>query len=227
MGVFGEISEAAIHYDLDMPSWMAGMGNAEYSAGGGINFGIGCHSLDQALHFFGRPTAITAFYRMLRNPDSRYTATEQEDSFSMTLEYDDQKLVHVKTNALTSMAYPLKHFIRGSQGTWVKYGIDPQEEQIQAGLRPGDNGFGEEGQAMWGELTTRGKVLESQVQVGGFWVGKVESEKGDYGMYYADVARAIHGEIEQVVKGETSRDGIRAIELARQSAIERRTVMWS
>ena len=96
----GEITDAEIHYDLDLPSWMAGMTDPGWTPGEGMNFGIGCHSLDQALHLFGKPKSVTAFYRSLRGVKS-----ETEDTFHMILQYDDKPLiVHVKTHVVTCPA---------------------------------------------------------------------------------------------------------------------------
>jgi predicted dehydrogenase len=216
----GEITDAEIHYDLDLPSWMSGMTDPGYKPGDGLNFGIGCHSLDQALHLFGKPKSVTSFYRSLRGVKS-----ETEDSFHMILQYKDKPLiVHVKTHAVTKMRQPLKYLIRGNSGTYIKFGDDQQEHQIFAGKKPGDAGFGEEPAEIWGELQTVEKVHETQEKVGEYWVGKVKPENKGIWQYYEDVYRAVRGEIEPVIKSETSLWGIRVIELARESATKGVTV---
>lgn len=211
----GEITEAEIHYDLDLPFWMAHMNDPGWKPGDGMNFGIGCHSLDQALYLFGRPKSITAFYRTLRGVKS-----ESEDTFTMILQYANSPLiVHVKTHVRSTMRYPLKYFVRGNDGTFIKFGDDRQEDQITIeNMKPGDPGFGVEPEEMWGELTTRTQYSDTQEKKGELWIGKIKSEVSSISNYYDDVARAIRGEIDPVVKPETSRDGIRLIELARQSA---------
>ena len=57
--------------------------------------------------------------------------------------------------------------------------------------------------------------------------GKFPSIKGKYVEYYEDVVAAIRGEKELVVKPGESRDGIRVIELARESHVKGMTVKWS
>lgn len=211
----GEITEAEIHYDLDLPFWMQNMTDPGWQPGDGMNFGIGCHSLDQALYLFGQPKSITAFYRTLRGIESK-----SEDSFSMILQYANSPLiVSVKTNVRSTMRYPLKYFIRGNDGTFIKFGDDRQEDQLTLqNMKPGDAGFGVEPEDTWGELTTRKQYSDSQVKQGELWIGRIKSEVSSISNYYDDVVRAIRGEIELVVKPETSRDGIRLIELARRSA---------
>ena len=230
-GWLGDITEAEIHYDLDL-IWAAGVPTKDNAQPGeGLNFGIGCHSLDNTLAYFGTPKNVTAFYRTLRKGVDEPTAsspTAVEDSFTLVLQYEDKPLiVYVKHHVQTRLPYVLKHMVRGMKGTYIKYGEDQQENQTHQGMTPDDKGFGVEPKECEGELTTTEKVMDNQERRGKYWVGKVPTVKGDYGRYYDDVAKAMRGEIEQVVKGETSRDGIRIIELSRQSAIEGRTIPFS
>lgn len=219
-GHLGEVTDAEIHYDLDLPSWMRGMTDPGWKPGDGLNFGIGCHSLDQALCLFGRPKSVTAFYRTLRGVKS-----ESEDTFDMTLQYaDSPRLVHVKTHVRTTMPNPLKYFVRGNNGTFIKFGDDQQEHQIMAGMKSWDEGFGAEPEEIWGELTTRQQAVPTQIQKGSYWVGRVPSVVLGISQYYSDVATAIRGDGQLVVQPETSRDGLRIIELARKSALEGITV---
>lgn len=199
---------------------MMGMTDPGWQPGDGMNFGIGCHSLDQALHLFGKPRSVTAFYRTLRGVKS-----ETEDTFTMILQYANSPLiVHVKTHVVSKMRQPLKYFIRGTKGTFIKFGDDRQEDQIRGGMKPTDPGFGDEPEANWGELQTVDQVLDYQKKDGDYWVAKVKAENKGIRQYYQDVYRAVRGEIEPVIKAETSLWGIRVIELARESATKQTTL---
>lgn len=181
-------------------------------------FGLGSHTLDQALVLFGRPSNITGFYRSLRGIES-----EVDDAFTILLQYEGEQknlLVTVKTSVVSTMQYPLKFFVRGYDGSFVKFGDDKQESQISKGMMAEAEGFGVEPEATYGLLTTKKKFDESQKmdEVCGNWVGKFPSLKGDYVGFYRDLVAAIRGEAEVVVRPEVSRDGIRIIELARESA---------
>jgi hypothetical protein len=92
------------------------------------------------------------------------------------------------------------------------------------GMKYGDKGFGEEPEEIWGELETVDKKLDCQEKKGEYWVGKVKPENKGIWQYYEDVFRAVRGEMEQVVKSETSLWGIRVIELARESHIKGMTL---
>lgn len=179
-------------------------------------FGLGSHTIDQALVLFGPPTSVTGFYRSLRGVESPI-----DDSFTIILQYSGAQknlLVTVKTSVVATMQYPLKYFIRGYDGTFIKYGDDRQESFISEGKTTSSPGFGFEPEAMHGLLTTKKQFNTGQVEESGNWVGKFPSLKGDYCGFYVDLVKAIRGEAELKVSPGLPRDGIRMIELARESA---------
>ncbi len=59
------------------------------------------------------------------------------------------------------------------------------------------------------------------------YTGKYPSLPGWYRGYYENVSAAIRGREEVLVKAETARDGLRIIELARESHEKGCTVTWS
>lgn len=181
-------------------------------------FGLGSHTIDQALLLFGRPTTITAFYRSLRGVDSK-----TDDSFTIILQYSGAQrnlLVTVKTSVVAMMQHPMKFFVRGYDGSFIKYGEDIQESQVAAGLKSTAPEFGVEPETTYGLLTTKKRIDESQAldKTSGKWAGKFPSLKGSYAEFYTDLVKAINGEGELAVLPEQSRDGIRLIEIARESA---------
>ncbi|KAH8809178.1 hypothetical protein F5884DRAFT_396414 [Xylogone sp. PMI_703] len=215
---FGKITECEIHYDVDFPPWMQSWKSPDYNPGNGMMFGLGSHTVDQALLLFGRPSSVTGFYRALRGIESK-----TDDAFTMILQYSGEQknlIVTIKTSVVTTMQYPLKYFIRGYDGSFLKFGDDKQEVQTFAGQTPLTPGFGVEPEATWGLLTTKSKIHENQEkdERTGHYVGKFPSLKGEYTKYYTDLVKAIRGEQELYVKPELARDGIRIIELARESA---------
>jgi predicted dehydrogenase len=116
-GAFGQVTEAEMHYDIPSPTWISGWGK-EYSPGQGMMFGLGSHTIDQALVLFGRPSSVTAFLRSNRGMES-----DIDDTFTIILQYfGEQKnlLVTIKTTVVTHMKDQLKYFVRGTMGTFVK-----------------------------------------------------------------------------------------------------------
>jgi predicted dehydrogenase len=206
-----------------MKSWTS----PTYSPGNGMLFGIGSHTFDQALVLFGRPEKITGFYRSLRGIES-----EVDDAFTVILQYGGEKknlVVTVKTSVVCVMQHPLKYFVRGYDGTFVKYGTDRQEKQAMSFESATNRGFGAENLDTYGLLTTKAKVdqYQGQDEESKRWVGKVPSLRGNYLGYYEDLVKAIRGEKELVVKPETARDGLRIIEIARESAEKGITLLFN
>lgn len=105
-----------------------------------------------------------------------------------------------------------------------------QEEQIAAGLKPLDEGFGIESEKFEGTLTTY-EEYDSKVQK---YAPEIRKYTGQYPTFpgrwmglYENVADAINGKAELVVKPTQSRDGLRIIELSRESHEKGITIPWS
>lgn len=213
---FGKIHEAAFHHDLSTPTFTSSSPQREPTPGSSYLFQAGSHSIDQALLVFGPPKSVTAFTRALRGGKPDF-----EDSFTIILQYEGEQedlFVEIKTNAVTRLKDQIKCVIRGYEGSYIKFGGDVQVIQAKGGMGAIETGFGEEDSQTDGVLTTREKVHECQTQKGDLCIGKYPTSKGCYVDYYRDVVKAIRGDGELVVKPEQSRDGIRIIEIAIESA---------
>ena len=104
------------------------------------------------------------------------------------------------------------------------------ENLLEFGISPQDPGFGEEPARYHGILYTKTPSVHNKQDSGEpavVFSGKVTSQPGCWMDYYRDVVSAIRGEKELVVKPEQSRNGIRIIELARESAEKGVTIPWS
>ncbi|KAK5651532.1 hypothetical protein OQA88_11986 [Cercophora sp. LCS_1] len=225
----GTVLEADIHFDFPSPSWITGWTSKDYTPGSGMAFGLGTHTIDQALHLFGTPASVTGFFRSNRGVES-----DIDDTYTIILQYaGEQKnlLVTIKTAVVTHMKDQLRFFVRGTKGTYLKFGVDPQEANAIAspGRAADDPGFGLEDPSLWGTLSTTTE-FDSESQsfdaASKLFVGKFPSLPGWYRGYYEGVVQAIRGEAELFVKPETARDGLRVIELARVSHQEGRSVPW-
>jgi predicted dehydrogenase len=114
----------------------------------------------------------------------------------------------------------------------MQFGTCPQESQaIAAPGQPATSpDWGVEDARIWGMLTTRTEFdAESQQfdEESKKYIGKYPSLPGWYRGYYENVAAAIRGREDIFVKPETARDGLRIIELARESHEKGCTVAWS
>ena len=168
--------------------------------GSGILFDLGAHLIDAALRLFGMPDAVRS--RIMRERDGALT----DDAFDLDL---DCAGVRVRLGASMLAATPRPRFVlRGTRGSYVKYGLDPQE----AALRDGDfyrsARWGSELESAWGEL----RVADAD---GTIRARALPTRHGDYRGYYADVASAIRTGASPEVTAAQGLDVIRIIERAR------------
>jgi scyllo-inositol 2-dehydrogenase (NADP+) len=180
--------------------------------GAGVLFDLGPHVIDQALVLFGEPQAIRASAFCERE------TSQVDDSFDVCLEYPHLRaLVRARIIAFA----PCPHFlIHGTQGSFVKCGMDPQEALLRGGDFPQGQdwgaGWGEEPESLWGTLSLVGEPTV-----------KVKTERGDYRGFYANVRDAIEKKALLEVTPEQALQTMRAVMLAHNSSRERRTVGWS
>jgi scyllo-inositol 2-dehydrogenase (NADP+) len=179
--------------------------------GAGVLFDLGPHVIDQALVLFGEPGAVTASAFCERE------TSQVDDSFDVCLQYPRLRAM----GRARIIAYaPGPHFlIHGTKGSFVKYGMDPQEARLRADQYPQGTDWGadwgEEGEELWGTLSLVG---EPGV--------KVKTERGDYRGFYANVRDAIEKKTPLEVTPEQALRTMRAVVLAHKSSRERRTVEW-
>lgn len=179
--------------------------------GAGVLFDLGPHLIDQALVLFGEPQAITASAFCQRE------TSQVDDSFDVFLEYPRLRaLVRARIIAYA----PGPHFlIHGTRGSFIKYGMDPQEPRLRSGdVPPGKDwgkNWGEEGEELWGTLSRAGEAPR-----------KIGTARGDYRDFYANVRDAIEKKAGLEVTPEQALQVMRALMLAHKSSRERRTVGW-
>ena len=104
--------------------------------GSGNFFDLGPHLIDQALVLFGPPQMVTADIRSQR--DDALT----DDNFELILHYDSLK-VTLKSGMLVRAETP-RFLLHGTNGSFVKYGMDPQEDELKDGRSPAEPGWGAE-----------------------------------------------------------------------------------
>ena len=111
-------------------------------------------------------------------------------------------------------------------------GSCPQEARAFAepGKPASDPNYGVEDERIWGTLATVKEydgTHQQFISEKNVYEGKYPSLPGYYRGYYENVADAIRGKAEIYVKPETARDGLRVIELARESNEKGATIPWS
>lgn len=179
-------------------------------AGSGILYDLGSHLIDQAITLFGLPESVYADIRIQRDKSST------DDNFEIILNYPDLK-VSLKAGML--VREPLPRFIlNGTNGSFIKYGLDPQEEMLKNGHKPIGDNWGKDNEANWGTLNTEINNLHFR--------GKVETVQSSYADYYKNIYQAINVHEELNVKPEQAKNVIRIIETAIKSNNEKRNILF-
>lgn len=178
----------------------------------GVLWDLGPHLIDGALVLFGEPQTIyaSAFWQ-------RETSTV-DDSFDVIMEYPQ---VRATLRARIIAYAPGPHLLlHGTGGSFVKYGMDPQEEILRSekcpdGLDWGAD-WGLEPEARYGTLSRVGVTTE-----------KIKTERGDYRGFYANVRDAIEKRSPLEVPPAQALRTMRALLLAHKSSREGRKVRWT
>lgn len=205
--LLGRVVEFESRFDRFRPGLRPGAWREQALPGSGVLFDLGVHLIDQAVVLFGRPVAVSADLR--RQRDSAAVI----DSFDVRLEYPQLRAT-VKAGLLVCEPSP-RFVLYGTEGSYLKFGLDPQEGALKRGATPDQNNWGEEPEDSWG---THSHCNRSVVRA------KYPTLPGCYSEYYTNVYRAILGQAELAVKPEQAREVIGLIELAQQSALEKRTI---
>ena len=167
----------------------------------GSIYNLGSHLIDQALVLFDMPEALFADLRIVREN------THVNDYFDVLLYYPGMRVI-LKHSYLAMQPGP-RFMVHGDEGSYIKYGVDPQEAQLDAGVLPGTPGFGVEEKEAWGTLLSDGELSYN---------GKYQTVPGNYPAFYGNLYGVLEGEEEPAVKPEEARDVIRVIEKAMESA---------
>ncbi len=210
-GELGRLVTFESHFDRFRPAPRRDVWRENGGPGGGTLFDLGPHLIDQALTLFGPPDTITASVRVERE------GAAADDAWNLFLEYEHPYRMTVVLRAtLTACAPGPRYVVHGTSGSFRKWGLDPQEDQLKAGMRPDAPGFGEEPESAWGELKACGDSDPS--------TRRVKTERGDYRGFYANVRDVLLGKAELEVKPEQAWRTTRLIELARESSGQGRRI---
>ncbi|HEU5148545.1 MAG TPA: Gfo/Idh/MocA family oxidoreductase [Chryseosolibacter sp.] len=199
--LLGKLVECEIHYDryrnyIEPDTW-----KEEAKAGTGILYNLGSHLIDQALVLFGMPRYVDARIGIQR-PGGRV-----DDFFDIRLEYDGF-LTILKSSYLVREQGP-RFILHGTEGSFLKAGIDPQEQALKDKKTPGMAGWGAEDKQWWGKLNTT--VNNKHIE------GPYETVPGNYLSFYDNVYDVLVNGGPLAVKAEESRNVILLIEACQES----------
>lgn len=204
----GHITHLESHFDRFRPT-VPNRWREQALPGSGLWYDLGPHLLDQALCLFGEPAGIHLLRRTQR--DGAVT----DDFFHAVLDYAGHArhpglMVELHASALT--AAPTARFAaHGTRGSYVTFGLDPQEECLKVGDYPARD-LSVRAARQWGRDPHPGMltVLERVSEIEGehqnrrgtdtaenddeILVGRShQGRDGDYPAWYAQLRECIRG----------------------------------
>ena len=172
---------------------------------GGVLFDLGTHLIDQALALFG--PVVTAYAEI----ETRQPHLEVDDDDFLALTHASGVRSHLWASHVAADRGPRLRVL-GARAAYVKDGLDLQAAQLQAGMRPGEAGFGAEPPDAWGTVRA------------GEQSRPVPTEPGNYAGFYAGVAATVRDGTHPPVTLDDGIQALRVVEAAFESARAGRVV---
>jgi len=204
--VLGRVATFESHFDRFRPELRPGAWREQALPGSGLWFDLGSHLLDQALVLFGKPQAISADIRIER------PGAAADDAFDVSLHYPHMRAL-VRASMLAASPGPT-FAVHGTNGSFIKYGLDPQEAALKSGGLPNEAGWDAEPPEMHGRLTTPAGTRT------------IATTPSSFTHYYENVRDAILGKAPLEVTPEQALDVVRGLELAVASSQKRCVLPW-
>lgn len=204
-GTLGEITFFESHFDRFRPQ-VRNRWREQAGPGSGIWYDLAPHLLDQAVNLFGLPVSMTVDLAQLR-PGAQTT-----DYFHSILSYPQRRIVLHGT--MVAAAESARYIIHGTRGSYVKFGLDPQEDRLKNGERLPQEDWGYD---MRDGVVTKveGETLVEEILL---------TSPGNYPAYYAAVRDALNGTGENPVPASQAIQIMELIELGIESAKHRATL---
>lgn len=200
-GELGRITQFESHFDRFRPvprdRWRERAG----VAGAGLWYDLAPHLIDQVLCLFGRPQSIQVDIATQRPGNGA------PDYFHAILTYANGLRVILHGSMLTPDSN-LRFAVHGDGGSFIKHGLDSQEDALKAGVVPGAFDWGGDRTPGWFTRIVDGQPVSGQH--GGI--------AGDYRRYYAGVADAIRSGTANPVPADEAVAVMELIDLGQRSA---------
>jgi scyllo-inositol 2-dehydrogenase (NADP+) len=195
--LLGDLVAFEIHFDRHKPILNPKRWKEAVTPANGILYDLGAHIIDQTIVLFGKPNSVVGDTFIQRE------GSEIDDAFHIRLDYGKLKVI-LKSSLLVREEGP-RYILHGTKGSFVKYGLDVQEDHLKAGLMPRMEGFGVESSEKWG-------ILNTEIN-GQHFRGHIETEVGNWDFLFQNLYEAIAEGKELLVKPEEVLEQIKIIEV--------------
>lgn len=171
--------------------------------GGGKLYDLGPHLIDQVLQLI--PSPVTdVYYRSCHD----FTGYDVPSEDFLILTFADGRNAVIDLSSMAAIRKP-RFYIRGTEGAFVKYGLDPQE----AAQARGNIDDAHEDPALFGTLKTR----DSET--------RIPTLKGRWRSYYENLRDALLGKCSPLVRLSEQERQIRVLDAAQLSALTHQAVI--
>ncbi len=198
---FGPIEE--IH--MSIPRYRPEIGPKKWKEGdydgAGLLYDLGSHLIDQCRVMVGDPESMEADLQIQRRN------SKVIDYFKIIMQYKDFKVV-LSSDMFSKEPGPV-YMIQGRDESYIKYGMDPQEQQLDNPVIDWEN-LGIEKPENYGVIVNRNTKEEATVP----------TRKGTYYMFYENVFEAIREGEQLMVKPEEALEVIRMIEKVLETPVK-------
>lgn len=171
-GTLGDVVYFESHFDRFRPE-IRQRWREQPGVGSGIWYDLGPHLLDQALQLFGLPETLNVDLGLLR------PGAQSVDYFHATLGYSRRRVVLHGT--VLAAAETARYIMHGTKGSYIKYGLDPQEDRLKAGESLPQIDWGYDMRDGVVTLSQNGELTETPLL----------TIPGNYPAYYAGIRGAI------------------------------------
>lgn len=195
--LLGDLVAFEIHFDRHKPILNPKRWKEAATPANGILYDLGAHIIDQTIVLFGKPNSVVGDTFIQRE------GSEIDDAFHIRLDYGKLKVI-LKSSLLVREEGP-RYILHGTKGSFIKYGLDVQEDHLKAGLMPRMEGFGVESSDKWGILNTETN--------GQHFRGHIVTEVGNWDFLFQNLYEAIAEGKELLVKPEEVLEQIKIIEV--------------
>lgn len=207
--LLGDLIEAEIHYDRYRIGLNVKKPHKEKpDQGVGNIYDLGPHLIDEAIVLFGKPNGVFAIIQSHR-PHSLV-----DDYFEIKLLY--KNFTCTLKSSLLVREPQAGYVVHGVKGSFIKTRSDLQEYNLQEGMSPCREDWGEEPEKDWGILHTEinGQVIRQ----------KYPSVPGNYAEFYRRVYYSLTAKREPPVSLKDSLLNMKIIEAAYKSSRNREVV---
>jgi predicted dehydrogenase len=213
-GQLGRVVHVASHFDRYRPE-VPGRWRDQDLPGSGLWLDLGAHLMDQVLQLFGPPDALQLDVACQRD------GAQTNDWFHAQLKYESRHpglRVILHGSALVPELGP-RWTVHGTEGSFIKYGLDTQEDALKTGRRPHLDALQD-----WGHDPLVGAVVRQETSPDGVRPVRrpAPDMAGNYLRYYANLRDHLRGQGALQVTPEQVQSVMAWLTLGEQSAAEGR-----